>query len=49
MLEEKTIKKYLIAKNNRPQTSMGLTLSGLHGRRGEFFRKAGSKDLTVKF
>lgn len=41
MLEERTIKKYLILKNTRPQTSF-------LGRR-EFLRKSMSKDLTVKF
>ena len=41
MLEERTIKKYLIMKNTRPQTS-------LLGRR-QFLRKSMSKDLTVKF
>lgn len=42
MLEEKTIKKYLILKNTRPQTSF-------LGRRNEFFKKSGSRDLTIKF
>lgn len=41
MLEEKTIKKYLIVKNTRPQTS-------LMGRRNQFFKKGLSKDLTMK-
>lgn len=41
MLEEKTIKNYLIIKNTRPQTS-------LMGRRNQFFKKSGSKDLTIK-
>lgn len=43
MLEEKTIKKYLILKNTRPHTSLML------GRRNQFFKKSLSKDLTIKF
>ena len=41
MLEERTIKKYLLLKNTRPLTS-------LMGRR-QFMRKSMSKDMTVKF
>ena len=41
MLEERTIKKYLILKNTRPQTS-------LMGR-NRFMRKSMSRDITVKF
>jgi hypothetical protein len=40
MLEEKTIKKYLLLKNSRPQTS-------LFGKRG-LVKKNFSKDLTSK-
>lgn len=43
MLEDKTIKKYLILKNTRPHTSL------LMGRRNPFFKKSLSKDLTIKF
>lgn len=41
MLEERTIKKYLMLKNTRPLTS-------LMGRR-QFMRKSMSKDMTLKF
>lgn len=41
MLEEKTIKKYLILRNTRPHTSLL--------NRRQFLRKSMSKDLTIKF
>ena len=41
MLEEKTIKKYLILRNTRPHTSLM--------NRRQFLRKSMSKDLTIKF
>lgn len=42
MLEEKTIKKYLVIKNSRPQTTF-------LGRRNFNSRKSMSKDITAKF
>lgn len=41
MLEDKTIKKYLILRNTRPHTSLM--------NRRQFLRKSMSKDLTIKF